>query len=128
MNQINEQTQELERWENEGGALPTGEANGDAPAKAPGKRLPPSAGGEQPKIRPVRQGELDFADLPANTAKLLKNLDEAGGHSEARTGAQRQAMSVLMRRRFVNRTIYKGGLVIYEITDAGRRYARDLAS
>jgi hypothetical protein len=128
MNRIDRQTQELDRWENEGGALPTGEANGDAPARAQKKRLPPSAGGEVAKIGSARRGEGDFVDLLAKTAKLLKNLDEAGGHSEGCTGTQRGAMSALMRRRFVNRTIYKGGLVIYEITDAGRQYARAVAS
>jgi hypothetical protein len=68
------------------------------------------------------------ADLMEETARVLKDLNAAGGHDEAHSDGQRQAMIDLMGRRLVNRTTYKHGLVIYEITDAGRDYVRGLPS
>ena len=71
---------------------------------------------------------MSFATLMAETAKVLKDLDEAGGHDEAHTEIQRAAMTALMRQRLVDRKTYKDGLVIYEITEAGRDYVRGLPS
>ena len=53
--------------------------------------------------------------------EVLVALDEAGGHCEALSPAHRQALRVLTDERLVRRVVYPAGLVIYEITDAGRR-------
>ena len=54
----------------------------------------------------------------------LIELDAAGGHCEAFSSAHREAMIALMEARLVHRVTYKAGLVIYEITDAGRRMSQ----
>jgi hypothetical protein len=67
MNQIDKQPHELDRWENEGGALPAENASDDAPVGPPEKALLPLAGREvvQIKIGPTRQAAHDrfFANL-----------------------------------------------------------------
>jgi hypothetical protein len=130
MNQIDKQPRELDRWENEGGALPAEGSRAGTPVRTLEKGLMPSAGDDlvKAKIGPTRRGahDLFFADLMRKAVKVLKNLDATGGHGEAHTDVQREAMTVLMRQHFVNRTIYKAGLVIYEITNAGRQYVHDL--
>ena len=54
-------------------------------------------------------------------ASALVELEAAGGHSEALSAAHRRALTALMQDRLVQRVTYKAGLVIYEITEAGRR-------
>jgi hypothetical protein len=51
----------------------------------------------------------------------LHELEDAGGHSEAFSIPHQQALRALMQDRLVRRVVYKAGLVIYEITKAGRR-------
>jgi hypothetical protein len=112
MNQRNKQSLAPDRQENEGGA----------PSVISGA-IRVNGGSERPN------GHDRFvADLLEETAKVLKDLNAAGGHDEAHSDGQRQAMMDLMVRRLVNRTTYKHGLVIYEITDAGRDYVRGLPS
>ena len=105
MNQYNRQAQELDRREN---------------GERKGARL---------KIGSAGHNEHDrfLADLLEETARVLKDLDAAGGHDEAHTDVQREAMTDLIRQHLVNRTTYKDGLVIYEITEAGRAYVRGLS-
>lgn len=82
------------------------------------------------KCGPARGNACDpfAAKLPEEAVKALKDLDAAGGHGEAHTESQRRAMADLLRQRLVNRTTYKNGLVIFEITDAGRAHVRGLSS
>jgi hypothetical protein len=110
MTQRDKQSLAPDRRENDGGA----------PSLISGAiRVPPD--------RPNGQDRF-VADLLEETARVLKDLNAAGGHDEAHSDGQRQAMIDLMSRRLVNRTTYKHGLVIYEITDAGRDYVRGLPS
>jgi hypothetical protein len=51
----------------------------------------------------------------------LHELEDAGGHSEALSIPHQQALRALMQDHLVRRVAYKAGLVIYEITKAGRR-------
>jgi len=69
----------------------------------------------------------DFADLrhPVDMNVLIE-LDAAGGHCEALSSAHGHALYALMEARLVHRVAYPAGLVIYEITDAGRRLSADL--
>lgn len=57
---------------------------------------------------------------------VLIELDAAGGHCEALSSAHRHALRALTEARLVHRVTYPAGLVIYEITDAGRRMSADL--
>ena len=112
MNRRDKQSLAPDRQENEGGAPSV--INGAIRA---------NSGPDRPN------GHDRFvADLMEETARVLKDLNAAGGHDEAHSEGQRQAMIDLMGRRLVNRTTYKHGLVIYEITDAGRAYVRALPS
>jgi len=82
------------------------------------------------KCGPEPQNARDqfVTELLEETANALKDLDAAGGHGEAHTEGQREAMTDLLGQRLVNRKTYKHGLVIFEITDAGRDYVRGLSS
>ena len=75
------------------------------------------------KCGPEPQNARDqfVTELLEETANALKDLDAAGGHGEAHTEGQREAMTDLLGQRLVN-------LVIFEITDAGRDYVRGLSS
>ena len=57
---------------------------------------------------------------------VLAELDAAGGHSEALSTTHAHALSALTEARLVHRVTYPAGLVIYEITDTGRRLSQDL--
>lgn len=57
-----------------------------------------------------------FSDM-----SVLLELDAAGGHSEAFSKTHGLALTALAEARLVRRVTYPAGLVIYEITDAGRR-------
>jgi len=57
---------------------------------------------------------------------VLIELDDAGGHSEALSSAHGLALGALIEARLVHRVTYPAGLVIYEITEAGRRISTDL--
>ena len=61
--------------------------------------------------RPEKQSDIE----------ILLALDEAGGHCEAFSQAHHHALAALIDDRLVHRVVYPAGLVIYEITDAGRR-------
>jgi hypothetical protein len=67
MNQIDKQQRELDRWENEGGALPAEGTRGGTPVRPLEKGLMPSAGDDlvKAKIGPTRRHAHDrfFADL-----------------------------------------------------------------
>ncbi len=132
MNQIDKQPHELDRWENEGGALPAEKASDGAPAGLSEKALLPLAGREvvQVKIGPTRPAAHDrfFANLKEVTANNLKNLEATGGHGEAHTELQREKKTVLARQHFSNRATYRANLVNCEITNAGRQHARGLSS
>jgi hypothetical protein len=98
---------ELDRWENEGGRL--------AEKAKGGIDRGPWVG--RPVEGPSRKN-----------AMLLKALAAAGGSGEAHSDMYRQAMAALMKTRLVTCITYRAGLVIYEITDAGRKFVRDLPS
>ena len=70
--------------------------------------------------------ELQEHLQPKSTSSLnvLIELDAAGGHSEAFSETHGLALTALMEARLVRRVTYPAGLVIYEITDAGRRLSQ----
>ena len=92
----------------------------------------PLAGREvvQVKIGPTLRGAHGqfFANPMEETAHALKTSEVTGGHGEAHTEVQREALTILTRQHFVNRAIYDARLVIYNIADAGRQPARNLSS
>lgn len=51
----------------------------------------------------------------------LIELEAAGGHCEALSKAHRKTLTALVEARLVHRVTYKAGLVVYQITEAGRR-------
>ena len=61
---------------------------------------------------------------PQSDMNVLIELDAAGGHSEAFSKTHGLALTALMEARLVRRVTYPAGLVIYEITDAGRRLSQ----
>jgi hypothetical protein len=67
-------------------------------------------------------------DVPPLDANILKDLVEGGGHGEMPAAAQQQSLSALIEARLINRVVYRAGLVVHEITDAGRRYIRDMSA
>lgn len=91
---------ELDRWEDEGGAL-----------------LVPAA-----KPSPAHDRS---ADVSKGNAALLKDLDAAGAYHEPLPDMQRQALMALIEMRLVDRTIYRAGLVTYGLSDAGRRFVEN---
>lgn len=57
---------------------------------------------------------------------VLVELDAAGGHCEALSSTHGHALNALIEAHLVHRVTYPAGLIIYEITDAGRRMSADL--
>jgi hypothetical protein len=69
----------------------------------------------------------EFTGLPHPIdMNVLVELDAAGGHCEALSSVHRRALSALIEAHLVHRVTYPAGLVIYEITDAGRRMSAGL--
>ena len=101
---------DLDRWENEGGGRPA---------------LGAQVGGGTLNM-PVSGRPVEYA--ARKNVKSLRDLDAAGGFGEAVTGSHRRSMATLIKANLVNRINYPSGLVIYEITEAGRKFARDLRS
>ena len=64
---------------------------------------------------------MENSGPPQVDMNVLIELDAAGGHCEALSRTHGLALSALMQARLVQRVTYPAGLVIYEITDAGRR-------
>ena len=60
--------------------------------------------------------------------RILADLDAKGGHGEAAADWQGAALAALMDARFIERTAYRGGLVMYEITKSGRRFLGERAA
>jgi hypothetical protein len=91
---------ELDRWEDEGGALPAENAD--------------------------RAGDRSAANVSKRYAALLKDIDATGGYHEPLTEKQRHALMALIEMRLVARTTYRAGLVTYGLSEAGRRIVEDL--
>ena len=58
----------------------------------------------------------------APDAAILTELDAKGGHGEAGADWQDTALATLMAARHIDCIAYRGGLVMYEITESGRRF------
>ena len=85
-----------------------------------------------PELHPVQAdrvppGSVSRLDHLLSGSNILKDLVDDGGHSEISAAAHQQSLSALVEARLINRVVYRAGLVVHEITDAGRRYVRDLS-
>ena len=98
MKQSKSLSHELDRWEDEGGAL-----------------LVPAA-------KPSPAGDRSIAPMSKRNAALLKDLDATGGYHESLSERQRQALMALIEMRLVHRTTYRAGRVTYGLSDAVRRF------